>query len=270
MKKEHRPDYSDVEKLPFYDIVTPPFDIEKHTILGVYSGSVAYGTNTANSDVDIRGVVIAPDSYYFGLCNFEHATNQTKDISYFGIKKFFDLAYKNNPHQIEMLFTLPEHRFKVTEIGQRLLHNRDMFLSKFVKGTFNGYAFQQLCQVFTKKTNGTGRQHLIQQFGYDTKMTMHAVRLFRMGIELCETGQLNVFRPDRDFLLEIRNGKYTLDELCIMERGDKGWELVGGLCFDLKQQFHRALETTNLPEKPNFQAVDNLLQELTRESLFHA
>lgn len=48
---------------------------------------------------------------------------------------------------------------------------------------------------------------------YDSKNMMHCVRLLRMGTELAETGKLNVYRPDRDYLLKIRNGDIEYDEL---------------------------------------------------------
>ena len=49
--------------------------------------------------------------------------------------------------------------------------------------------------------------------GYDSKNLMHCVRLLNMGIELADTGILNVVRPDREFLLKIRAGEFEYDYL---------------------------------------------------------
>lgn len=49
--------------------------------------------------------------------------------------------------------------------------------------------------------------------GYDSKNLMHCFRLLNMGIELAEEGVLNVYRPDREYLLKIRSGELEYDEL---------------------------------------------------------
>ena len=51
------------------------------------------------------------------------------------------------------------------------------------------------------------------RYGYDVKHAMHLVRLLRMGIELITTGNINVYRPDREELKQIRNGSMTYDEI---------------------------------------------------------
>jgi predicted nucleotidyltransferase len=42
------------------------FDIKKATQYLVVHGSRAYGMNTENSDVDLKGFAVAPIEYYFG------------------------------------------------------------------------------------------------------------------------------------------------------------------------------------------------------------
>jgi hypothetical protein len=51
------------------------------------------------------------------------------------------------------------------------------------------------------------------KYGYDVKHSMHLVRLLRMGIEILETGKVNVKRPDAEELIHIRNGGWTYDAL---------------------------------------------------------
>ena len=45
-------------------------DVERCTVFSTIVGSVAYGTNNKDSDLDIRGIAI-PDnkSYYYGFLN---------------------------------------------------------------------------------------------------------------------------------------------------------------------------------------------------------
>ena len=44
----------------------------------------------------------------------------------------------------------------------------------------------------------------IRTNGYDIKNAAHVIRLYRMGIEYLESGNLQVFRPDREELKAIK------------------------------------------------------------------
>ncbi|RTL07785.1 hypothetical protein EKK58_01170 [Candidatus Dependentiae bacterium] len=57
------------------------------------------------------------------------------------------------------------------------------------------------------------RKALEAKYGYDVKHSMHLVRLLRMGIEILETGQVNVKRSDAEELIRIRNGGWSYDAL---------------------------------------------------------
>jgi len=57
------------------------------------------------------------------------------------------------------------------------------------------------------------RKALEAKFGYDTKHASHLVRLVRMGIELLETGDVEVRRPDAEELKAIRDGAWSYEKL---------------------------------------------------------
>jgi predicted nucleotidyltransferase len=57
------------------------------------------------------------------------------------------------------------------------------------------------------------RHELEEKYGLDTKHAMHIVRLMRMGEEILRDGVVNVMRPDAKELLDIRNGKWSYEEL---------------------------------------------------------
>lgn len=57
------------------------------------------------------------------------------------------------------------------------------------------------------------RKELEAKYGYDVKHSMHLVRLLRMGLEILESGKVQVKRPDAAELLSIRNGGWTYDQL---------------------------------------------------------
>ena len=63
------------------------------------------------------------------------------------------------------------------------------------------------------KNRNAARHELEEKYGYDTKHAMHLVRLLRMGEEILKGEGVKVRRPDAQELLDIRNGKFTYDEL---------------------------------------------------------
>lgn len=128
--------------------------IEKGTVLLVRHGSHAYGTNTETSDEDFKGVAIPPKKYFTGYTDkFEQAELKAPDDDavIYDIRKFFNLAAGCNPNIIEVLHTDPSDHFIVTPIGQKILDNKDAFLSKKIKHTFLGYSVSQLKRIKTHK-----------------------------------------------------------------------------------------------------------------------
>jgi len=124
--------------------------LPRRTIYLTRHGSHAYGTSLPTSDLDIRGVAIAPMRYYTGfLDRFEQAESKDPDLVVFELRKFFSLAADANPNALEILFTDPSDHLHVTPFGDRLLSIRRMFLSKKAKHTLSGYAISQLKRINT-------------------------------------------------------------------------------------------------------------------------
>lgn len=128
------------------------FDVAKNTALLCIHGSHAYGLNTPESDLDLRGVCIEPQEFVISYHNnFEQSENvkfdgyeESKDCTIFGLRKFARLAADANPNVIEILFVDdPEILFK-NLYGKILVENRHLFLTKKCYYTFGGYAKQQL------------------------------------------------------------------------------------------------------------------------------
>lgn len=100
-----------------------------------------------------------------------------------------------------------------------------------------------------KKNRNAARSALEEQFGYDTKHAMHLVRLLRMGVEVLETGQILVRRPDAKELLEIRAGKWTYEE--VIEYG----EHMNARVMELYKQ-------CTLPKRPDIKLAAKLIMEV--------
>jgi predicted nucleotidyltransferase len=95
------------------------------------------------------------------------------------------------------------------------------------------------------------RHELESKYGYDCKHAMHLFRLLRMGKELMSTGQLHVYRPDREELQEIRNGQWEYAR--VISEGKALLEEV----YDLARSDDCPLPKT--PDQQKLQALHNQL-----------
>lgn len=87
------------------------------------------------------------------------------------------------------------------------------------------------------------------------KHAMHLVRLLLMGTEILEGKGINTYREnDREFLLDIRNGKYTYNEI---------FECVD----ELQTKFEYAEKNSPLPKKPDQNKIDELVIEINNRLL---
>lgn len=89
------------------------------------------------------------------------------------------------------------------------------------------------------------RAELERRHGYDTKHAMHLVRLMRSGLEVLETGDLRVRRPDADDLNAIRDGALTFEQLL-------------GLASELQARMEEAAARSSLPADVDPDFVDAL------------
>lgn len=134
--------------------------------------------------------------------------------------------------------------------GERHKMGTPRMIVKFNKDEYR-LAKERHEQYWTWKNNRNKvRSQLEEQFGYDSKHASHLVRLLRMGEEILTTGQVHVKRPDATELLEIRNGKWSYDELIrYAEAKDK----------KIREQLYNS---TPLPKKPDIKFAAELLMEI--------
>ena len=129
-------------------------------IYSVISGSNAYGTNTPESDIDLRGYYWVPPMDYVSLFDVQPQTDdEAHDICYYTLKRAFDLLKTANPNQIELLW-IPRDCIKICRapIMEEMLFNRKLFISKKTYFTHASYAAQQI-----KKAKGKNKKVHNQQ-----------------------------------------------------------------------------------------------------------
>lgn len=87
---------------------------------------------------------------------------------------------------------------------------------------------------------------------YDAKNMMHVFRLLEMACEIGREQKINVKRPNRDFLLEIKSGKFEYDDLL---------KMAENLQLELEQSF----ENTTLLDTPNVQYINEIAYKIREE-----
>lgn len=110
-------------------------------------GSRAYGLAREGSDTDLKGAVIGPREWYFGI---EHGPEQLElspDHVRYELRKLLRLAAASNPSVLEILFAHEDDHRVVTPVGEKLLAARLSMLSRRVADTFGGYALSQLGRI---------------------------------------------------------------------------------------------------------------------------
>lgn len=314
-------------------------------ILVSLGGSWAYGTNNENSDIDVRGIVMDPSESIVGLSNFEqheiHDKERDIDTVLYGLKKMVKLLIGNNPNCIEIISPQERNIVYIDPVGQELIDNRNLFLSKKAAFTFGAYARAQLARIenamcrdrlpqakqeehifnsilgtikhfnerytafedgaiqlkivdainseldkeivldvnlhnyplrdyksiwselnnVVKDYNKIGGRNRKKDNYHMNKHAMHLVRLLLMGIDILEKGEVVTYREDDlDLLMSIRHGDY-MDKSGLFKQSF--YELVDRYTKKLEY----AQSTSKLPDKPNFQAIENWLMNVYKRYL---
>jgi len=130
-------------------------NIKPYIIFSAISGSHAYGTNTPESDKDIRGIFVQPLDHILKYGFIDQVSDEKNDIIFYELGRFIHLLIANNPNIMELL-NLPEDCIILEKPEFQYLKGfRDKFLTKKVRWTFAGYAIDQIQKArgYNKKMN---------------------------------------------------------------------------------------------------------------------
>lgn len=248
----------------YIKVLTERNILESNIVLGGYRGSIAHGMyipkENPNSidDKDMMFIVIPHVYNYFGLEDWgSRGTKEIKedewDIVCYELRKFIGLLEKGNPNVLSMLWMERNMYSHITIEGQLLIDNRKLFATRQVYHSFAGYAYGQLKRMehfaYDNAYMGAKRKELVDTFGYDTKNAAHLIRLLRMCIEFLNEGELYVMRKDAVQLLEIKIGKWTLEQ--VKTEADR-----------LFKRAEDAYDRSTLPSKPDREKVNKLCYEM--------
>ena len=127
-----------------YDFLRENKRFGKRIMLLGLSGSYGYGTNREDSDVDFRGVTLQLPSDLLGMTEFEQYVDSGTDTVVYGFNKLVRLLLECNPNSCEILGLPKEKYMIISPLGEELLANQRLFLSKRAIKSFGGYASAQL------------------------------------------------------------------------------------------------------------------------------
>ena len=180
-----------------------------------------------------RGMMF--DQTYYGASVIDHARDlyfiypDTPERKY-GFKGLVKLSEEGGESNELRLSSIPK---ECMMMGEVMTFNKDGYTSHCKD-------YKEYQDWVKKRNKERYANNLKHGQGYDAKNLMHCFRLLNMGIELAKEGTLNVFRKDRDFLLKIRRGEYTYDEL--IEKAD-------GLVIELDEAFEKSKLPTSVSDK---------------------
>lgn len=163
-----------------------------------------------------------------------------------------------------LLFHSTEHQYKGITTGD---DSNDVCLSEIELGAkplailfFHKDAYSTHCKKWNQyqkwlENRNTDRYVDIEGHGQqiDGKNVLHCVRMIETAMEIPSQKTINILRPNRDFLIGIRKGKYDLQTL--INKSEKDLE-------ELKKLFIES----DLPDKfENKEKVSNLIQEIRNQ-----
>lgn len=219
------------------------YDLWQHVIYRCVVGSRAYGLDDAESDTDRRGVYLPPAELHWSLYGVpEQLEDSGTEEVYWEAQKFLTMALKANPNVLECLYTpLVEHS---TPLADELLAMRERLLSRMVYQTYNGYVTSQFKKL---------QADLRNKGQVKWKHVMHLLRLLLAGITVLIEGHVPVHvGPHRERLLSIKRGDVPFAEC-------DAWRV------ELHRRFDAAVDSSLLPERPDYAAANDWLVRARRE-----
>jgi uncharacterized protein len=257
-------------------LIKPPKWLPDNVLYETIMGSMAYGCNEDDSDMDVYGFCVPPKNLLFPhlageipgfgtqLKRFDQfSTERTVldpdaragkgleyDVTIYSIVRYFQLCMENNPNLIDSLFTARECVLFSSRVGERVRERRQLFLHRGCWHKFKGYAYQQLHRMHNKEKEGA-RAAIIAKYGYDVKYASHVVRLINEVEQILTEGDLDLRRSSAQ-QRDIRRGNGT-------EQQVRDW-------FSQREMSLQTIyENSKLPYAPDENAIKALLLECLEE-----
>ena len=293
--------YNEILQGSEYGFINTNEHLGKYVILLGLAGSYSYGTNIEGSDIDVRGITLNQKSDLIGLTRFEQYVDDNTDTVIYAFNKMITLLLSCNPNTIELLGLNLEHYLYLNDIGQMLLDNKKLFLSRRAIQSFGGYADAQLRRLQNALARDTFPQSEKEQHIFNSvKNAMHS---FNTSYKNFENGSIEIFidkavnpELETEIFVNANMIHYPLRDYASMwntmsnvvrdyekigKRNKKKDDLLRDIRFgkyqkedgtfqdsfydmlaDFEKRLHYASENTDLPEEPDMKRVQELVMTI--------
>ncbi len=247
------------------DVVTlSGFDQSESLIHLFVGGSELHGAKVGQTDdTDLYGIYVEQPAQALGLNRREHFVWSTAgddrrngphdvDVTFYSLRKWAGMAAKGNATALHFLFAEPQD--VNPKAWRKIQAEREVFLSRGSAKQFLGFADDQFKRLTGEKGSGKKgqRPEYIGKFGYDTKAAMHGLRLLYECLELMAHKRITLPRPEKDLLIEVRSGEWTLER--VLTHAKK-----------LSAEVEEGVSTSPLPEMVDRDEISRLIAQVHLE-----
>ena len=236
--------------------------MEEKILFKCIVGSYLYGTNSENSDIDIKGVFLpklndlilgkAPKHYTFSTGNSNNKnTKDDVDETYYSLHYFLELAAKGDTNAIDLLFAYTNKSSVkyIDPIFQKIIDNIDKILTKNVQ-SYLGYCLGQAKKYSIKGDklrNFKGFEKFLDYYS-DFKEDSKPLTLGKALNWLLNDWVLSYENPTDYIIRNKKVGKRYKqnipnfgDHCYVLEMDNKEWYLM---ISDVKFQFNETVKDT--------------------------
>lgn len=201
--------------------------MERKELFRALVGSHNYNLNTEESDKDYKVFVLPTfDDLYHNKTYSKSIIGEEQDLDIHDIRKVSQLWWKSNVNFLEVLFSeeiiINDNLSESTkELLNQLFELKDEIAKMNLPYLYHacmGMCYSKMKNI-AKGTSST--QHLVDQYGFDTKQGLHAIRILDF-LQRFADNDFNDFKrhityqdndPFKIFLLNVKNGKHSLQEI---------------------------------------------------------
>lgn len=224
-----------------YDFLRNHARLGKRIMLLGLGGNYSYGTNNENSDIDFRGITLNMPSDLIGLTEFEQYEDNETDTVIYAFNKMVKLLLECNPNTCEILGLDEELYLIKSRLGQELLDQKQIFLSKRAVKSFGGYAGAQLRRL----QNAIARDSVPQK-----EKEAHILNSVKNALE--------------DF--QNRYAKFDRGSIHLYIDKAENPEFYEILA-DYEEQFEKVAQESILPVNPDMERVEAFVEDINRRAI---
>ena len=247
------------------DLFSPVFNsITRHEVVyaalyGSQSYNMAINDDTYQSDIDYKAIIVPTlkDLVYNKKPVSQVVEIDDGQIDIKDIRKFMETLLKCNPAYVECFITpyytgnqeFEEIRNLVPTMVWELREN-------FIRACFGMLVEKHvaLCHPYPSIKDK------IDKYGFDAKQLHHMMRLLKMMQDFDETGKVILVPDNKDYLIDIKRGNYSLEEAKFMAKETE----------DAARAVKEKLLSRYLTQCHTFDAVERIRQigfEITEKSI---